>query len=376
MVTPANAFMAVDETLKRLTDAGFVDAGISVKPAVTVGPLDRDEPGPRLNWFLYRITPHPAFRSMEHPRDGGLTSIGAPPLAVQLHYLLSAYGATPTAGGDSEQIIHTSLAAVMRRLHESPIVGAGSPFLPVPEPPLVEPLRITLEDFDLENYSKLWTASTKPLRLSVAYTVSLVFIEPQRSRTEGPPVAVVRAVASPSPGPRLGAPRPERVGGDLTTSVRVEGTAPGDVFFLTAGPGDPPGHGPLGWPMTVVGQERGTFTLRLPRHDLLPAVRELTVVARGEEVPLPRGRVPLGVAPVVVSVPGSGQLTVGDRVTLGTAHCGPDTELFFDGVAVPTVAVSLTSVTFDVPDRPGRPLVSLRSRHLAGTPRQLEVLPP
>ncbi|MFG2502991.1 DUF4255 domain-containing protein [Streptomyces sp. NPDC048441] len=373
MVTPANAFMAVDETLKRLTDAGFVDAGISAKPAVTVGPLDRDDPGPRLNWFLYRISPNTAFRSMEHPRTGSRTSMGAPPLAVQLHYLLSAYGATPTTGGDSEQIIHTSLAAVMRRLHESPIVSPGSPFLPSPEPALAEPLRITLEEFDLENYSKLWTASTRPLRLSVAYTVSLVVIEPQRTHTEAPPVSSVRTLSSTSPGPRLGAPRPDRIGGDATTSVRVEGAGPGDTFFLAAAPGDPPGHGPPGWPMTTVAQEQGEFTLRLPRHDLAPGVRELVAVASADGLPIGHGGVALAVAPVVVSVPGNGQLTVGGRVTLATAHCGADTELFFDGVAVPTVAVTSTSVTFDVPDRPGRPMVSLRSRRLAGEPRPVEV---
>ncbi|MCX4672828.1 DUF4255 domain-containing protein [Streptomyces sp. NBC_01381] len=373
MVTPANAFMAVDETLKRLTDAGFVDAGISVKPSVTVGPLDRDEPGPRLNWFLYRVSPNPAFRSMEHPGAGSRTSMGAPPLALQLHYLLSAYGATPTTGGDSEQIIHTSLAAVMRRLHESPIVGAGSPFLPDPEPVLVEPLRITLEEFDLENYSKLWTASTKPLRLSVAYTVSLVVIEPRRTYTEGPPVSAVRTLSVTSTGPRLDAPRPDRIGGDETTSVRVEGAVPSDLFLLSAEPGDPAGHGPLGWPMVVVGQDREVFTLRLPRHDLVPAVRELVVHRRTDGLSVSRGRVALAVAPVVVSVPGDGQLTVGDRVTLTTAHCAPGTELFFDGVAVPVVAVTPTSVTFDVPDLPGRPVVSLRCRRLAGRPRAVEV---
>ncbi|MFH8484342.1 DUF4255 domain-containing protein [Streptomyces longisporoflavus] len=366
--------MAVDETLKSLTDAGFVDAGISPKPAVTVGPLDRDDPGPRLNWFLYRVSPNTAFRSMEHPSTGSRTSMGAPPLAVQLHYLLSAYGATPTTGGDSEQIIHTSLAAVMRRLHESPVISAGSPFLPNPEPALAEPLRITLEDFDLENYSKLWTASTKPLRLSVAYTVSLVVIEPQRRHTERPPVSTVRTLSSTSVGTRLKAPRPDRVGGDATLSVRVEGPGPAGPFFLAAEPGDPPGHGPLGWPMTTVARDdRGEFILRLPRHDLVPAVRGLIVGPGADGLPAGQGGVALAVTPVVVSVPGNGQLTVGSRVTLTTAHCAPDTELFFDGVAAPTVAVTPTSVTFDVPDRTGRPMVSLRSRHLAGEPRQVEV---
>ena len=72
----------------------------------------------------------------------------------------------------------------MRALHENAIVGDGGP---VPSrrlrTPLVEPLRITLETLDLEAITKLWTAASQPMRLSVGYEVSLVVVDaPGRPR--------------------------------------------------------------------------------------------------------------------------------------------------------------------------------------------------
>ncbi|MFI0445521.1 DUF4255 domain-containing protein [Actinomadura sp. 6N118] len=374
-MTPARAFLAVDETLKKLTDTGLSDAGITQKPAVTVGPLDRDDDGPRLNWFLYRITPNAAFRNMEHPRNGTRTARGAPPLAVRLHYLLSAYGAAPTSAGDSEELIHVALAAVMRRLHESPIVGPGSPFLPTPPPVLLEPIRITMDDFDMENVSRIWTAATKPLRLSIAYSVGLVVVEQQRTHQPGPPVTGPPVITVGRPGPRLGAPDPARLGGDVTTKVTVSGAGAGASFRLAADPDDPAGAPPEGWPMTTVTTGPDARTMRLPRHDLVPGIRSLDVVALAEGLPAGQDSTALTIVPTIRTVPGGGALTVGAPVTLATAHSAPGTELFLDAVPVPVTSVTATSVEFEVPDAPGEHTLTLRSRHVTGDPVPVRVTP-
>jgi hypothetical protein len=370
----ANAFLIVDETLKRLTDAGLVDAGITTKPDVTVSPLDRDDDGPRLNWFLYGISPHPSFRNMEHPRTGPSNRRGAPPLAVELRYLLTAYGAPPNAAGDGEQIIHVALAAVMRRMLESPIVGEGSPFLPTtPAPHLVEPLRFTLETTDLENASKIWTAAARPLRLSVTYRVSLVVVEQQQTAPLGPPVATPRVIVTPSLGARLSPPDPARIGGDTTTTLAVSQTDPGTRYLLPAAAGDPAGAPAGGWPMTVVSEGAGRVTLRLPRHDLVAGERRLEVTSPVEGLALRHGEVALTVVPTVTTPPGP--VAAGATVTMVTAHTGPDTEAFLDGVALPTAAGTPTSLAVTVPGPPGEHLLRLRAGGVTGEAVALEVTP-
>ncbi|GAA0712571.1 DUF4255 domain-containing protein [Dactylosporangium roseum] len=364
MSTPANAIQVADTVLKRLAEAGIADAALQPKPEVTIGPLDREAEGPRLNWYLYRISPHPGFRAMEHPGTGTRTALGKPPLALVLHYLLSVYPASLTSTGDQELVAHVTLAAAMRRLHESAIVGAGSPFLPAAAV-LVEPLRITLQNLDLEALTKVWTAAAQPLRLSVGYEISLVVVEQQATHRPGPPVGAARALVGPL-GTRLLGAAPARLGGDQTTTVRVVGATPDTAYRLAAEAGDPPGAPADGWPMTVAGQDADGVRLRLPRPDLAPGVRRLDAITTVEGIPAGRDSIGLTVVPIVLSI--AGTATAGASVTATTAHCAADTEVFLDGRPVTPGAVAATSVTFTVPaaTAAGPHTLTLRSRRVAG----------
>ena len=73
------AIQGVDDTLKKLTTDAVARAARRSR-TVTVGPLDRDGDELRLNWFLYRIAPNPAYRNMEPPRDR-LADRARPPAA-------------------------------------------------------------------------------------------------------------------------------------------------------------------------------------------------------------------------------------------------------------------------------------------------------
>jgi hypothetical protein len=371
--TPANAIQVADTVLKRLAEAGIVDAAVQPRPEVTIGPLDREAEGPRLNWYLYRISPHAGFRAMEHPRTGTRTALGRPALALTLHYLLSVYPATLTSTGDQELVAHVTLAAAMRRLHESAIVGAGSPFLPA-SAALVEPLRITMQNLDLEAITKVWTAAAQPLRLSVGYEISLVVVEQQARHQPAPPVGSARALVSPL-GARLLGAVPPRIGGDLPTTVRVVGATPDTGFRLAPEAGDPAGAPADGWPLTVVSQDAEGVRLRLPSHDLAPGVRRLDAVTTVEGLPAGRDSIGLTVVPTVVSV--TGTATAGGSVTATTAHCGADTEVFVDGRPVAASNVTATSVTFAVPadTSPGGHALALRSQRVAGPAFPFEVAP-
>ncbi|GAB3836888.1 DUF4255 domain-containing protein [Dactylosporangium cerinum] len=373
MSTPANAIQVADTVLKRLAEAGIADAGIQPKPDVTIGPLDREADGPRLNWYLYRITPHPGFRAMEHPRTGTVTSLGRPPLALTLHYLLSVYPAALTSAGDQELVAHVTLAAAMRRLHESAIVGAGSPFLPASSD-LVEPLRITLQSLDLEALTKVWTAAAQPLRLSVGYEISLVVVEQQARHVPGAPVGSARTLVG-TLGARLLGAAPTRIGADTPTVVRVLGGSAETAFQLAAEVDDPAGAPAGGWPMTVLSQDVDGVRMRLPRDDLAPGVRRLDAVSMMEGLPAGRDSIGLTVVPTVLSL--DRPPTAGSPVVLTTAHCAADTEVFLDGRAVAPDSVSATSVTVTVPaaTAPGGHAFTLRSRRVAGPAFAFEVAP-
>ena len=134
----------------------------------------------------------------------------------------------------------------MQALHANAIVGEGDPALSPLAKPLVEPLRITLDALDLESISKLWTATTQPLRLSVGYEVSLVVVDALDAARRR---AARRASAgSPSRrriGPRLARStrRASSFGDELL--VAVEGLTAGAAFTLAREAGDPAGRGRL-----------------------------------------------------------------------------------------------------------------------------------
>jgi hypothetical protein len=371
----ASAIQVVDDTLRKIADAGLADVPMNPKPDVTIGPLDREADGPRLNWFLYRITPNAAFRNMEPPRTGSHTARGEPPLALTLSYLLTAFPAELTTTGEQAQIAHVALAAAMRKLHEQAIVGPGSAFLPPSPPPLAEPLRIAMEELDVEALTKLWTAVSKPMRISVGYAVSLVVVEQQRRHQPGPPVRQRRALVLPSVGPRLRALDPARVGANLPVTLQASGLEQQTQFRLAAEDGDPTPAPPEGrWPMTVVSREPGSVVLRLPRHDLVPGVRRLDAVTPAEGLPAGSDGIALTVVPTIVTPPAS--VAAGAAVTLTTAHTAPDTEVFLDATRIAPSAVAATSVTFTVPGgTAGTRTLMLRSRRLAGPPVTVTVTP-
>jgi hypothetical protein len=168
---------------------------------VTIGlPPKDDEVGdgdPRINLFLYRVTENPFLKNQQIPGHGDPNGYGHPPLSLNLHYLVTAYGLTVAAGADlphDDRTAQQLLGSAMRILHDAPII---TPAL-VSDPVLdgaYEKAKVTLEPLSIEDVSKVWTALNRPYRLSVAYEASLVQIE----STE--PDRFPRRVGEPPAGP-------------------------------------------------------------------------------------------------------------------------------------------------------------------------------
>src|SRR3954465_9478756 len=98
----ALAIAGVTAVLKDLLENGLIDHQVTgaVGTEVTVSslapdvvPIDGAEAAPRLNLFLYQVTPNAAWRNVDLPScDRSGRRISNPPLALDLHYLLTAYG--------------------------------------------------------------------------------------------------------------------------------------------------------------------------------------------------------------------------------------------------------------------------------------------
>jgi hypothetical protein len=173
--------------------AGLLTAGTSITAVspdlITTGAGEE----PQLNLFMYYVSYNPALRNLDLPSlDRAGNKITNPPLALNLHYLVSAYGSTP-GGVLTAEIL---LGWAMKVFHDNPVVppaaisealgtiAAGSS--PSPAETLVatstlasqiEHLRITPEALTIEEIYRLWPAFQAPYRPSSAFQVSVVVIQ-------------------------------------------------------------------------------------------------------------------------------------------------------------------------------------------------------
>ena len=208
----ALALGAVTAVLRDLLNNGLIDQDmtgtIGGNVTVTALPPDRIEIGDnkeksQLNLFLYQVTPNQGWRNVGLPsRDAQGDRVSNPPLALDLHYLLTAYG---------EQEFHGEilLGYAMQTLHETPVLprdairlalGAPPPVTGSGLPPAqqalvaaeladqVEQIKITPQSLSTEEMSRLWTALHAHFRPSAVYQASVVLIESKRSRKSALPV--------------------------------------------------------------------------------------------------------------------------------------------------------------------------------------------
>jgi len=227
----ALAISAVTATLRNLvTQAVHADSALS-GAEITVAPVNKapkNDNTNQVNLFLYQASPNAALRNMDPPqaREGDTAQ---PPLALDLHYLLTVYG-----GGSDETLAHRMLGRAMRVLHDHPVLGRQEIASALPGNDLgdqVERIRISLAPLNLDEMSKLWSSFQKEYRTSTAYTVSVVLIDSDRRSRAPLPVLTrgdgdVGPVVVPEPTPPF--PTLERA----EAPEQREGAVLGDIVVL------------------------------------------------------------------------------------------------------------------------------------------------
>lgn len=208
-MSSALAIAAVTASLKDLLNDGLMDHDLSTigSFSVTAQPPDRITTGQtetnQLNLFLYQVTANTGWRNVGLPsRDGSGARISNAPLALDLHYLLSAYGSQDLNAevllGYAMQLLHENPVLTRQQLRialgaPSPVDGSmvHGPFGPLSAVDLadqVEMIKITPVFLGTEDLSKLWTAMQSRYRPSMAYLVSVVLIQGTAGAKAAPPV--------------------------------------------------------------------------------------------------------------------------------------------------------------------------------------------
>ncbi len=207
-MSDALAIASVTAVLKDLLSNGFkaFKVGDIVGGDVTVSSVPPDridisgaEDPTQLNLFLHQTTFNQGWRNVGLPvRNSIGDRIDDNPLALNLHYLLTAYGA-------KDFYPEIVLGHAMQLLHETPVLTrdairkALNPATPPPDWPTalvtseladqIEQLKITPEILNTEEISKLWSAINTHYRPTAAYQVTVVLIESSRSTKSALPVA-------------------------------------------------------------------------------------------------------------------------------------------------------------------------------------------
>jgi len=205
----ALAIAAVTAALRDLLTDGLLDHDLSAVGSVTVTALPPDrvttgqnEPN-QLNLFLYQVTPNLGWRNEGLPsRDGNGRRVSNPPLALDLHYIMTAYGSQDFNAevllGYGMQLLHET--PVLSRAQLRTVLGGASPVDGTILPPIlgslsaldladqVELIKITPVTLSTEDLSKMWTAMQARYRPTMAYLVSVVLIQATGATKAAPPV--------------------------------------------------------------------------------------------------------------------------------------------------------------------------------------------
>src|SRR5690349_1850402 len=184
------AIAAVTATLRNLIKAG-IDNDVP-GALVTTQPLDEVKtPGDLINVFLYQTTIDAAWSNRDVGRKTKPGETGQPALALNLFYLLTAYGKNNAAPDLPDLTSHRLLGRAMRVLHDHPVLSFAEIESALSGNDLheqIERVRITHQPMTLDEMSKLWTAFQAKYRISTAYEVSVVLIDSRRPATAPLPV--------------------------------------------------------------------------------------------------------------------------------------------------------------------------------------------
>jgi hypothetical protein len=406
----ALAIAGVTAVLKDLLDNGMIDHDLpsSLGQAVNVSAIAPDEiktgpdEQPRLNIFFFQATPNAALRNIALPSVGpnGLV-IRNPPLALDLHYMITAYGASDLQAeillGYAMLLLHETpvltRAAIRKALDPAPTDATGS-ILPTTYQSLraaaladqYEQIKITPQVMNTEELSKLWTAIQSHFRPTAVYLATVAMIEPQAAATAPLPVlsrgprdpvtqretgpTVLQGVVPPFAMLSSITLPPTRLAAQLGDTVTAVGTGLGGTglklvainavrgFTLTLSPASNAGDLSASFLVTndPINVAAGTYSA------------SLSLGRPGDGVIVATNSLPFSIAPQIVSISPTAKLAADGTLTL-TPTCAPrvqstqDISLILNDQSVPANAFTggTATPTFVFPSlAPGAYWVRLR----------------
>lgn len=201
----------------------------------------------RVNLFLHQVTPNASWRNMGLPSlaADGSTRLKSPPLALDLHYLLTAY-----ATEDTEAEALLGYAILM--LHENPVLARNEirnvlTSLPSTAPlaqalstsglaDQIETIKIAPATLGREEMAWLWTALKADYRPTFPFQVSVVLIQRQFPSTIALPVlsrSFTTQASATQPALQVQLPTGETaaVPGDLITLTGAPLTGAGQIVL-------------------------------------------------------------------------------------------------------------------------------------------------
>ena len=189
----------VDDALKAAQLSGIVGGDVTVS-ALSPRRVDlgqANDPN-QLNIFLYLALPNSGGASLDLPsRDTAGARVRNTPLALDLYYLVTAYGASDYFGemilGHTMQVLHENpiLPREIIRAKLKPSAVPTNPELALADSELadqIEQVKVSLEKLTTEEISRLWTALGADYRPSIAYRVTVVLIGARASTKTALPV--------------------------------------------------------------------------------------------------------------------------------------------------------------------------------------------
>jgi Pvc16 N-terminal domain/IPT/TIG domain len=186
-----------------------LSTALNATPGVTALPPDRVTVGaaeaPQLNVFLYHVSFNQGWRNVDLPsRNPSGVLVSNPPLPLDLHFLMSAYGKSEFDGeillGWAMQVLHEtpvltrSLIQSTLQAMAAPVAGGApvaSELAAIATTTLAqqtELIRIVPESVSTEDIWKLWTAFQASYRATAAYRASVVLISATNSVRSALPV--------------------------------------------------------------------------------------------------------------------------------------------------------------------------------------------
>ena len=265
----------------------------------------------QVNLFLHQVTMNAAWRNVDLPRlaPDGTTRLTNQPLALDLHYLLTAYGAQ-----DSQAEALLGYAVLF--LHENPVLVrsqintalagllASYPVSGLPNAGLsnqVEMIKITPATLGREEVAWLWTALKADYRPTFPFQASVVLIQPQNPVVAALPVLHRHVAALPGMSRLVEADPPNgqpAAGlGDTVTVLGSNLAGVSTVFLVNQ-------HLGVAQQITTF-LKAGNTSFQFIVPDVAVGVYMVSAQIKVNMETLPTNSVPLAIAPKITMVPAS-----------------------------------------------------------------------